>query len=302
MKESLVMFQIEQDESILRSILKRSENRDAYREEKDTEDYIAAHIRSKREKVLRHAKTERSGNKYYWDNFQRLLSMIYYDLKIKFDGHIYKKDHNYLSYFVLEPALFESLRNHYDVIMNRLEFPDDAEFKYALNRLEKAETAVQAKVTEIRTWLDPLIEESLRYALLKVDVERDIQEIVKYVNRAFDTKYADRMLEVNGMTRVRKNFGKRIVKKHFYENPVYAVLEVEAPLSVLEKVLTKEQFRFLNSAIKVVEEDVINDNLTPYSCDFYGRAIIGKKYLGERLELQQEIVRKRISRMKKRLS
>jgi hypothetical protein len=301
MKMSILQFQLNNDESIIDSILLKSESREVYADEKAPEDYIAAHIRSKREKVLRHAKSERAGNKYYWNNFQRLLSMIYYDLDIKFDGHAYKHDY-YFSYFVLEPALFESLRENYDEIMKRLETMDAAEFKYALNRLEKAESDVQAKVTEIRTWLDPVIEESLRYALSKVDTERDIQEIVKYVNRAFDTKYADLMLEVNGMTRVRKSFGNRIVKKHFYENPVYTVLEVEAPLSVLEKVLTKEQYQFLDSAIKVVEEDVVNDNLTPYSCDFYGRAIIGKKYLGEKIGLKQEIVRKRISRMKKRLS
>ncbi|WP_026677223.1 hypothetical protein [Fictibacillus gelatini] len=299
-KESIRQFQINQDDFLVKAILSRSEVIDVFDNPESDFDYIATHIRSKREKVLRYSKTLRSGNMYYWRNFQRLLSVIYYDLGVKFEGRIYKNDY-YLSYFILEPKLFESLRVNYDFIKRKMEHCDFMEFDYTLKRFEKIEKEVQEKVREIRKELDPIIKESLEFALNKVDSTRTSTEIIKYINRAFDSKYADLMLQASGLTRVRRKTGKRVVKKTFHENPVFAILEVDQKWSEIKPLLTTEQVRFMERALSVVENDIRSNDLTSYTCDLFGGAIIKKTYLGSKLGESPELVRQRISRIKKRL-
>jgi len=152
--------------------------------------------------------------------------------------------------------------------------------------------------------LDETAIKALEYALKYVDTSKSDREIVKYINKAFSSKLSDAELKRNGMRRIqRKTPGSTrvsyLVKPYFPDKSSWAIFghDIEGSLHAL----TAEQRKFIADCVAIIENDRKNGNVADYTCDTDGELRISKKYIAGKLSIREDLVRKRLERIKKKL-
>lgn len=269
----------------------------------DHYEYIAYRIRAMQELLMRHYKLEFSDNVPYLNEFQRYLSIIYIDFKIRFNATIYDQS-TWLYYFNLTPELFEELEKHMSELEKRFTKEEFRHFKWMFDKF-------RASVSEIQDEKDGRLKEiretavaALEYALKYVDTNRSDKEIVKYINMTFSSKLADAEAKRNGLRRIQRKSpnGKRVsyLVKPYFPNNIYRVILGFDFSDSLDQ-LNDNQREFIREVYKVVEADKIAGDTTNYTCETDGEVRISKKYIAEKLGLREDLVRKKLQRIKKKV-
>jgi hypothetical protein len=264
-------------------------------------EYIAYSIRAMRELLMRHVEMEFDEEIPELDNFQRLLSRIYYDFGIDFGGEIYGGNGDGISYYKITPELFTELEKRMSKIKKG--FPD-YEYRYFMrlfDRFKGVEESRRNVVIKRSQELKESAVKALEYALKYVDTSKSEKEIVKYINLTFKSQLADDEIKRNGMRRIQRQAGiKRqsyVVKPYFPEDSARAIIGCKINLSVL----TKGQREFVHDVIAIIKEDKKAGDTSNYSCDIDGEVIISRKYIAEQLCMREDLVRKKLERIKKKL-
>jgi hypothetical protein len=270
---------------------------------KGDHEYVAYHIRAMQELLMRHVRTEHTDEIPGVYDFHRLLSVIYYDYGIKFPCEIYKTDVFGVSYFTINSDLFDALESH----MSEIEewFTDDefqAEFLRLFTTFKAFEESNRAEVATRQQELEETTVRALEYALKYVDISKSEKEIVKYINMTFRSKLSDDEIKRNGMRRIQRKApgGERqsfVVKPHFPAESKYVIFGTYFD----ELALTAAQREFIGRVLAIIETDKDNGDTLGYSCDTDGEVRISRKYIAERLGMREDLVRKKLERIKKRL-
>lgn len=268
----------------------------------DHHEYVAYSIRAMRELLMRHVKIEYDEDVRELNEFQRLLSWIYYDFGIKF-GSIYDVDSLGIAYFNITPELFAELKKRMKAIKERFA---DYEFRYFMRLFSKFKAVEESKRSEVvnrKQEIEETAVKALEYALKYVDTSKSEKEIVKYINITFRSKLADDEIKRNGMRRIQRKTpgGERVgyvVKPHFPDNSHYVILGRKFD----ESLLTPGQREFIQDVVAIVDVDRENDDVVNYTCDTEGEVRISKKYIASRLGIREDLVRKKLERIKKKLS
>jgi len=264
-------------------------------------EYVAYHIRAMQELLMRHVKVEFSEEGREINEFQRLLSIIKIDFEIQFNATTYDSD-PFVLYFNLTPELFANIEERMDEIEERF---DEAEFYYftrlfktfkSLEELKRDETAARRQELEETTL------RALEYALKYVDTSKSEKEIVKYINITFRSKLADDEIKRNGMRRIQRKApgGERqsfVVKPYFPDESKYAIFGTYFD----ESALTAGQREFIGRVLAIIESDKENDDTSNYTCDTNGEVRISRKYVAERLGMREDLVRKKLERIRKKI-
>jgi hypothetical protein len=268
----------------------------------DHHEYVAYSIRAMRELLMRHVKVEYTDEIPGVYDFHRLLSVIRYDFRIDFRCEIYRTDRDGVSYFTINQELFEELENR----MGEIEewFTDDAfrmEFMHTYPRFKALEEEKRKEVPARKQELEESTIKALEYALKYVDTSKSEKEIVKYINITFKSKLADDEIKRNGMRRIQRKAGNErssyVVKPYFPEDSVYAIIGCDINLSLL----TAGQRDFVRDVIAIIEADKKAGDTSNYTCDTDGEVRISKKYIAGKLGIREDLVRKKLERIKKKL-
>jgi hypothetical protein len=264
-------------------------------------EYVAYSIRAMRELLMRHVKIEYDDNVRYLGVFQRLLSVIHYDFGIKFNGTIYDVDAFGIASFDITPELFVELQKRMKEIKQR--FNED-EFRYFLrlfSTFKDVEESRRAEVSNRKQELEETTIKALEHALKYVDTSKSEKEIVKYINIAFRSKLADDEIKRNGMRRIQRKSGNErssyVVKPYFPKNSYYVIVGCD----IDESVLTAGQRDFIRDVVEVIDADRKTGDTSNYTCDIDGEVRISKKYIASKLGMREDLVRKKLERIKKKL-
>jgi len=266
-----------------------------------SEHYIAYRIRAMRELVTRQYLGRFTDG--HINEMQRLLSIIYIDLNIRFKADIYDQtDWNY--FFNLTPELFAELESHMPKIKRKMHYDTLPTFLRLFDRYKKLVTEQESEKELALATIEQSIIAALEYGLQYADASKSEREIVKYVNMAFSSKFGDLELERNGLVRIQRNdrYGNRQnlhVKKHFPED-LTKVLFGKSVEDYQER-LTRGQVEFVDAVMEIIHEDALNSDFEHYTCDKKGEARVSKQYVADKLGLTSTTVRKRFSRITKKV-
>ncbi|MCK1985184.1 MULTISPECIES: hypothetical protein [Peribacillus] len=268
-------------------------------------EYISYRIRAMRELMMKHVKDEVITKNDA--EFQRLLSILYIDLKINFAKPC---NSDYYTYeWELNEELFAVLARNWRQIKRRLtEAFDEYHFAY-FKRLYKAHQAEEIETRAVFEARKKEIEESavsgIEYALKFVNADRSEMEIVKYINKTFSCRFADDEKERNGMRKIqRKEDGKRsnhVVTPHFAEDNYRTALGIDVTVEKLKR-LNKGQSEFVEQIVDIVIADRIKGAMENYTCDLSGEILIRKEYISAELGIKGAAVRQKLKRIKEKLA
>src|SRR5690606_12474149 len=148
------------------------------------EHYIAYRIRAMRELIMRQYEGRITDT--YIEEFQRLLSIIYIDLGIKFEATSYDQT-RWVIYFNLTTDMFNEIERRIQEIEDRMHYDDLLIFKSVFYRYKDIITKREKEKDEAISTIDKSIIEALEHGLKYVDTTKAEREIVKYVNKAFSS-------------------------------------------------------------------------------------------------------------------
>lgn len=264
-------------------------------------EYVAYHIRAIQELLMRHVRIE-YGDKREANEFQRLLSIIKIDFRIDFNATIYDSDPD-IYYFNFTPELFADLEKKMEEIESWFSEDELRYFMRLFNKFKGLEETQREEVEKRRKEITETTVRALEYALKYVDTSKSEKEIVKYINMTFRSKLADDELKRNGMRRIQRKSenGERnsfVVKSYFPENSKFVIMGRDFD----DSILTPGQREFIADVLAVVKVDKENGDTSNYTCDTDGEVRISKKYIAEKLGIREDLVRKKLERIKKKLS
>lgn len=262
-------------------------------------EYVAYHIRAMQELLMRHTKIEFSEREI--NEFQRLLSIVKIDFGIPFNGTIYDKD-EWVYYFNLTSELFADILKHMDELEERFSEDDFRHFMRLFTFFKELEEIKRDETAARRQELEETTVRALEYALKYVDTSKSEKEIVKYINITFRSKLADDEIKRNGMRRIQRKApgGERnsyVVKPHFPKNSKYVIFGTDFN----EAELKAGQREFIGKVLAIIESDKENGDTSNYSCDTDGEVRVSRKYVAERLGMREDLVRKKLERIRKKI-
>lgn len=275
---------------------------------RSNEQYISYRIRAMREMIMRHVTYKEYVSPVFIAEFQRYLSIIYMDLGLEFNATIYDKKF-YMYYFNLTPELFNELERLMPEIEEK--FPlvgyRDEEFKafkLMFDKLRKLEDGLTEEKERTRNAINESAVRAIEYALKYVDINKSEQEIVKYINKTFSTRFSDDEIKRNGLRRIQYRVGggkvkTTIVNPHFPSD----LQEVIFGFKFQDKrdVLNAGQNEFLTTIMEIVKADAENNDTSNYWCDMDGRVQVSKKYIAEKTGVAEDTVRQKLNRIRKKL-
>ncbi|MED4305616.1 hypothetical protein P5609_019910 [Bacillus licheniformis] len=277
---------------------------------KDPESYIAYSIKAIYTLILRHIKSEKPITKNETDSFNRFLSILKYDVCIDFEANVESGGDSYVSYFEITESLFLQLEPLLDEILLRLEefcsLSDRLYFEELYNKHKQVTADIEPQKEQLKKEILEIAEKAIEYALVRVDTSRSEREIVKYINRAIRSKLIDAEIKRNGMRRIRRKINGDLesfsLKPYFPDDEYLIETILGLDFSDCRDQLTKGENEFIDQILEVVKEDKEVGNVAPYTCNIYGEIRIIKKYIAEKLDVSHEVVRKRLSRIRKKVT
>lgn len=266
------------------------------------EYYISYHIRVLRDYALKKHRGDRQDVQSR--DFSRILSIVRIDHGIDFGGEVIDQD-DWCYYYRITPELLARLRHLQPQIESSMYGTEYDMLCYYLDKYETLVNRMTEELAEAERIVDTNILTSLERALSYADVTKSEREIVSYVNRAFSTKFGELELERNGMKRIyRKNgHGDKVplhVSMKFPEDDYRAVLP-ELSSTNIDK-LNEGERQFIRDIVEVIRKDRLADDFTNYNLTRRGEALINRSYVADKLEIAATTVRKRLSRIKKKVT
>jgi hypothetical protein len=273
------------------------------------EHYIAYRIKAMESLIVKKLSGELLIPESKEYEFQRILNIIIIDFKIKLRAKYIKSEDRFLDFYEIDDKLMDDIRENLNEILERLEQMYNRSQSRYFQELFEFIDGEQEYIQAMRERVGSNAVESARRALEKalkyVDVDRSEQEIVKYINRTFSTQFADDEIERSGLQRIQRvnSVGKRvnyIVKKEFPKRLISAIFGYDFQND--RHVLTKSENEFIEEAINAIQKDINTGNIQEYTCDINGTAIVNRKHLAKNLNRSHDSVRKKLSRIKKKLN
>jgi hypothetical protein len=267
-------------------------------------EYIAYRIKAMQELILRHYKVEHAKDQPYINVFQRYLSIIYIDFGIRFNGTIYDQD-EWLLYFTFTPDLFAELEPHFTELEERFSIDEFRHFKRLFETFRDLETKLQSeKIGRDKELLETTVA-AIEYALKYVDTSKSDKEIVKYINKTFSSKLSDAEIKRNGLRRIQRQSpdGSRssyLVKPFFPQNTYRVILGHDFAGEI--DTLTRGQREFISEVVDVIDMDRKNGATGNYTCETDGELRVSKKYIADKLGMREDLVRKKLQRIKEKVS
>jgi hypothetical protein len=266
-------------------------------------EYIAYRIKAMQELIMRHYKLEFAESQPYINEFQRYLSIIYIDFEIKFNATKYNQD-EWMFYFNLTPELFTELETHMTELEERFSEDEFRHFKRMLETFKEKESEMRSVKVAREKELEETAISALEYALKYVDTSKSDKEIVKYVNKAFSSKLADAEVKRNGLRRIQRQTpsGQRtsyLVKPFFPRNSYRIILGHDFANQLSQ--LTPDQRKFIADVVAIIDSDRKEGNTADYTCETDGEVRVSKKYIAEKLGIREDLVRKKLQRIKKKV-
>lgn len=267
----------------------------------DDFEYISYRIRAMRTLLMRHVRIEFADIPYI-NEFQRYLSIIHIDFGIKLKAKVLDSS-EWILYFEITPALFAELESHLSELEERFTVDEFRHFMRMFNEFKAIEQEMREKKEAREREINETTITALEYALKYVDITKSEKEIVKYVNKAFRSKLSDAEAKQNGMRRIqRKGFDDKrmshLVKPYFPDSVDRVIFGFE-PKDIGS--LNDGQREFIARVRSVVNSDRLNDDTTNYTCDTTGEVRVSKKYIAQKLGMREDLVRKKLERIKKKL-
>lgn len=171
----------------------------------------------------------------------------------------------------------------------------------------------EALVTAVSRWMKyseyerATIVPALEHALKSVDTERSEREVVRYVNRAFETEYIRLLIAWNGTVRL----GRRDANGR-YQN-VYVVPIAAEPRRILfERTVTPEesslimrsltatQREYAQKAYEVIAADIESGQLGEYKLSEHGEYRIKIRYMAGRIGVEEGNLRKSFLKIRRK--
>jgi len=269
----------------------------------ESHEYVAYRIRAMRELLMRHVRLEFASYAPYLNEFQRYLSIIYIDFGIHFNATTYDRD-DWMYYFDITPELFAELEKHLSEIEDRFSVEEFRHFKWMLESFKASELKVRSEKEARYLEIYETTIEALKYALKYVDARKSEREIVKYINMTFKSKLSDAEAKRNGLRRIQRkgHDGKRasyLVKPFFPQNLYRVILGFDFSSSIGR--LNDDQRQFIQDIYKIVETDEKADDTSNYTCENDGEVRISKKYIAEKLGIREDLVRKKLQRIRNKI-
>lgn len=315
-KELVQSFQENGDTEIIERIMKEVEI--GFNERKESpEKYIVAHILGEREKITKHAKEIFSGNEYRYKKktFINLCSQLCRKVReIEFE-RLMKGDYaqlyeyreliwNFFTYYEWDNAINHSFEYdpYYCDIETRIE--KIYTLYECVRYFEKLTEQFEKRRQEIREEFMPLVRLALEYALSKVDVNHSDKEIVTYINKTWTTNFIRLGLEHTGRKVIeRTKNGERV---RFYVgrkwkgtyNMIFGDWIEESDLNCLNK----NQLKLIKDIVNIIERDKAQGNFDNYRLDEQGYTVLNKRYVAEKLGLEESNLKHKLGRIIKKIS
>ncbi len=234
----------------------------------------------------------------------RLLSMVYIDFGVKIEAEILKFDGDIIN-FKQDGKLIEAVDAKMDEIKENVY---DAELGYFLAYYGRARRIIMEREQErqqIEQGVEANIIASIEHGLKYVDSTKSEREIIVYLNKALTSKFGELELRRNGLQRIyrRNTRGDKVslfVKKKFPVDPLKTVVP-ELDVKLMDK-LSKKQAQIINDVVVIVKRDKMRGDLSGYSCDSRGNAIIKRDYAAKEIGMDYKNFRKMLSRVRKKVT
>lgn len=246
--------------------------------------YVAYRIRAFREKMAKGAKSLRAGN---MEEYRELEDIIYslsnwFGEKYNTPEKVYKR--------------INSLRDYLGI--------DWEDFKDLLEMFLGFDEDIEERKQEIRKELEPYILESLKYAISKVDIDREDKEIIKYINRAWLSKFVELQLIDSGKKRIqRKENGKvkSYVTEPKFEDINYMIIGKKIDIDKLKHKLNKQQQQFVDNVYEIVQKEIDQQNFENFRLSSWGSTVLNKRYIADCIGMEESAFKHKLRRIKNRL-
>ncbi|MEB9998662.1 hypothetical protein P4L06_04300 [Bacillus cereus] len=226
--------------------------------------------------------TERSNQSEDFEGLQEFLNYLYEADWIELDWRALR-NYNFSSIYINENEVREYLSaTQYD-FFNLL-----SQFK----GLSQNSDEFKIDFKQTRDNLLPLFEEAFLYAIKKVDCEREIKEVVKYINKAMLTKFIDLQMKRDNVKRIRKGNDSVYVKveTNAEETDIWMMmfgktLNHVGGLEAFSLWLTPKQTKFVQDVYNIIERDLKENNTVAFRWKEDGTPVLKKRHLAEQMEV-----------------
>jgi hypothetical protein len=249
------------------------------------EMYIAYRIRAMRESYARPAKSVRSG---YMDEFAMIVEQL------RYVGRFVKKP------FVFSTWDFSNVVKRLPEIKKHLSVDQFNEFYFALNQLIKINGKVQEAKEIYYDEFDTYSIPALEYALSKADHNYSNKEIVKYVNRAWLTKFIELQQKATGVKRIRTKGRTYYVETRIGDDIDHYIFNSNLNLfgGVDGLSLSAHQRQFYDRLRKAIVDEIEAENRDAFLFDEYGKSMLNKRYFANKLGMEESNFKHTIARLR----
>jgi len=260
----------------------------------DPVDFVAYRIKAMMEKFMKGARSERAGNMSELIELNEVAEQVrdYLNLPHRYSG--YTQD------------LKDNWKDVSDWLKNTSYPPE--ELWSLIEHFDSLDVKVDKAREQIKEYLMPFVIEALEYALTKVDVSRSIKEVVKYINRAWATKYWNLQMKEQGVTRKTINGIVTYVSKHErWDSPEHMILgDVEVKRFTfteenVERFFNKNQKQMVRDIITIINNDITNDYRDDYTVLADGLITLNKRAFAKRFGLNESNFKHKLKRIQDRI-
>ncbi|HFK1430552.1 TPA: hypothetical protein ACGXNJ_000522 [Bacillus cereus] len=226
--------------------------------------------------------TERSSQSEDFEGLHEFLNYLYEADWIELDWRALR-NYDFSSIYVNESEVREYLDTAQYDFFNLLN-----QFK----GLSQNSDEFKMDFKQTRDNLLPLFEEAFLYAIKKVDCEREMKEMVKYINKAMLTKFIELQMKRDNVKRIRKGNKSTYVKAetNAEEADIWMMmfgktLKHVGGLEAFSLWLTPKQIKFVQDVYNIIERDLKENNTNAFRWKEDGTPVLKKRHLFQQMEI-----------------
>jgi len=151
--------------------------------------------------------------------------------------------------------------------------------------------------------LIPYFVESLKYGLIRVDVEKSEKEIVKYINLVINSRFFDAQIKATEKKRVKNEGVSYVIKPTFDvdDNVIWMMILKKSLLYVgvdaFDEHLNDNQKEFMLKVYKTVKEEIEAENQNAFHFDKDGKPYMNKRYFADLMGMGENNFKNKLKRL-----